>query len=97
MWTTLVTSSIFADVALRIVIEGDSYAWHATRSAFAADCDRYTGLIAADWLVLRPTWRAVTKTPQRLRRQFSDVVALREGQRDRAAGVVCPHCLRDAA
>lgn len=76
-----------ADRSLRIVIEADSYAWHASRLAFARDCDRYSSLIAADWLVLRLTWRAVMLHPERTRRQVAAVVALRQAQLGCATGL----------
>ena len=82
-----------ADESLRIVIEADSYAWHSSRRAFSRDCDRYTALIADDWLVLRLTWRAVMLNPERTRRQVAAVVALREAQLGLAAGL-CRQCLR---
>ena len=84
-----------ADRSLRIVIEADSYAWHSSRMAFSRDCDRYSSLIADDWLVLRLTWRAVMLHPERTRRQVAAVVALREAQLGWATGV-CRQCLRAA-
>ena len=67
-----------ADESLRIVIEADSYAWHASREAFSRDCDRYSALVADDWLVLRLTWRAVMLEPERTRRLVAAVVTLRQ-------------------
>lgn len=48
-----------ADPARRIAIEGESFEWHSDRQAFARDCERYSELAAADWLVLRFTWGQV--------------------------------------
>ncbi|GAB96174.1 very-short-patch-repair endonuclease [Kineosphaera limosa] len=74
-----------ADRALRIVLECDSYAWHSSRRAFSRDCERYSGLVAQDWLVLRLTWRAVILQPARVREQIAAVVALRQAQQRFAA------------
>ncbi len=85
-----------ADESLRIVIEADSYTWHGSRIAFSRDCDRYTGLIADDWLVLRLTWRAVMLHPERTRRLIAAVVALRRAQLGWASGL-CRQCLQAVA
>ena len=52
-----------ADPLRRIAIEAESYEYHADRQAFARDCERYTELAAADWLVLRLTWNQVRFRP----------------------------------
>lgn len=44
------------DLRRRIVIEADSWEFHSGRSAFRADCLRYTVLTVAGWTVLRFTW-----------------------------------------
>jgi very-short-patch-repair endonuclease len=48
-----------ADPVRRIAIEADSFAWHGSREALAADCRRYDELIRAGWLVLRFAWEQV--------------------------------------
>ena len=45
--------------ALRIVVEADSWTFHATRSAHARDCARYNLLVVHGWRVLRFTWEQV--------------------------------------
>jgi very-short-patch-repair endonuclease len=45
-----------ADVGRRIAVEADSYTYHANRTAFTDDCERYDQLGVAGWLVLRFTW-----------------------------------------
>jgi very-short-patch-repair endonuclease len=44
------------DERLKVAVEGDSYTYHGTRAAFAADCARYDELVRAGWLVLRFAW-----------------------------------------
>jgi very-short-patch-repair endonuclease len=55
-----------ADRRRRLVIEGDSYTHHGTRSAFVRDCERYDALVADGWTVLRFTWEHVMRTPERV-------------------------------
>lgn len=52
-----------ADSTRRIVVEGDSFAHHASPEAFARDCIRYTELTVAGWTVLRMPYRAVVDDP----------------------------------
>ncbi|WP_112248861.1 hypothetical protein [Kribbella monticola] len=44
---------------LRIAIEADSFAHHATRDSLRRDCRRYTSLAAEGWLLLRYSWEDV--------------------------------------
>jgi len=48
-----------ANPLLRIAIEADSFAHHATREALRNDCRRYTSLAANGWLLLRYSWEDV--------------------------------------
>ncbi len=52
-----------ADEALCIVIEADSFEFHATRKAFDRDCRRYNGLVVRGWLVIRVSWEQVMFEP----------------------------------
>lgn len=45
-----------ADVALRIVIEGDSFEFHSHPADFRRDIRRYTALVREGWRVLRFCW-----------------------------------------
>jgi very-short-patch-repair endonuclease len=47
------------DSGRRIVLEADSWEFHAGRDAHARDCRRYTLLVVHGWMVLRFTWRQV--------------------------------------
>jgi very-short-patch-repair endonuclease len=69
-----------ADRARRLVIEGDSYTHHGTRSAFRADCDRYNDLIAAGWMVLRFTWEHVVLRPERVLRVVVETIGRIDGR-----------------
>lgn len=50
----------------RLVVEADSYEWHADRAAFERDRRRDQLLAAAGWRVLRVTWRQLTGEPHRV-------------------------------
>ncbi|NPD06656.1 DUF559 domain-containing protein [Nocardioides sp. zg-1308] len=45
--------------ALRVVLEADSWTFHATRAAHARDCARYNLLVIHGWRVFRFTWEQV--------------------------------------
>ena len=47
------------DRGRRVVLEADSWEFHAGREAHARDCRRYTVLVVHGWTVLRFTWRQV--------------------------------------
>ncbi|WP_088285547.1 DUF559 domain-containing protein [Kineosporia sp. A_224] len=77
-----------ADAQLRLVVEGDSYSYHGTRAAFAADCARYDELVRARWEVLRFAWEHVMFEPGWVVDVVRDVVRARRaelGRRRRAA------------
>lgn len=61
------------DAERRIVVEADSYEFHASREALARDCRRYTALVVRGWRVVRFTWREVMFEPDYVR---STLVAL---------------------
>jgi very-short-patch-repair endonuclease len=44
---------------LRLVLEADSWTFHATRKAHRRDCARYNLLVVRGWRVLRFTWEQV--------------------------------------
>lgn len=52
------------DVGRRLVIEAESWAFHAGKEAFQRDCWRYTVLVGEGWTVLRFTWWQVTYRPE---------------------------------
>ncbi|MBM6404505.1 hypothetical protein JQN72_09655 [Phycicoccus sp. CSK15P-2] len=66
-----------ADERLRIVVEADSSEFHAGRADFARDCERYSRLTVAGWLVVRVPWVVAMHHPERLRQWLERAVALR--------------------
>ena len=64
------------DSGRRVVLEADSWEFHAGREAHARDCRRYTLLVVHGWIVLRFTWRQVMHEADFVRRCL---VALLEG------------------
>jgi very-short-patch-repair endonuclease len=48
-----------ADPALRLVLEADSFAFHASRQALRRDCRRYVNLAMRGWTLLRFSWEDV--------------------------------------
>jgi very-short-patch-repair endonuclease len=63
------------DVERRVVLEADSWEFHATKDAFQRDCWRYTSLTADGWLVLRFTWWQVMDQPDWVREVLERIVA----------------------
>ena len=51
------------DVNRRVVLEADSWRFHASRQGHARDCRRYNALVLDGWLVLRFTWDQVMHSP----------------------------------
>lgn len=51
------------DPLRRIVIEADSWAFHADKQSHDRDCARYNAMVSAGWLVLRFTWPQVVFSP----------------------------------
>ena len=51
------------DADRRLVLEADSWEFHATKEAFKRDCWRYTALTVDGWTVLRFTWWQVMDNP----------------------------------
>jgi very-short-patch-repair endonuclease len=74
------------DEQLRIVLEADSFEFHAQRKDFSRDCRRYDELVARNWLVLRFTWEQVMFEPEWVARVITDVVRLRRGKPGRVTG-----------
>jgi very-short-patch-repair endonuclease len=56
-----------ADEGRRLVIEAESFEFHATRRGFRRDVRRYTELAVFGWTVLRFTWEDVTLQPHYVR------------------------------
>jgi very-short-patch-repair endonuclease len=62
----------------KVVVEIDGYQTHGTRRAFENDRARDAALAAKGWIVLRFTWRQLTKHPELVLVQLAQVLALRD-------------------
>ncbi len=60
----------------RVVLEFDSYAFHATRAAFERDRRRTAALTRARYVVLRTTWQELTREPHALVARTAEALAL---------------------
>lgn len=65
------------DCELMIVVEAESFEFHADRAGFRKDVRRYTLLAADGWLVLRFTWEDVMLRPDYVRDVLARVVDAR--------------------
>ena len=69
------------DEVLGIVVECDSWTYHAEKSAFARDMERYNTLALAGRLVLRIGRPLAVSDPDQVRTHLAAAVALRKGTR----------------
>lgn len=51
-----------------VILEADSWGFHASKEAHDRDCVRYNTFVAAGWLVLRFTWPQVMFAPRYVER-----------------------------
>jgi len=65
----------------RVVLEFDSYAFHATRAAFERDRRRDATLTRAGFLVVRTTWRELTEQSHALVARIAEALALAKARR----------------
>jgi very-short-patch-repair endonuclease len=63
----------------RVVLEFDSYAFHATRAAFERDRRRTAALTRRRYVVLRTTWRELTQASHALIARTAEALALSAG------------------
>lgn len=68
------------DAGRMIVVECDSYEWHAQPEQFRADVRRYTELSVAGWLVVRLVWEDVMHKPDQVRAILRKAKALAEAR-----------------
>ena len=59
----------------RVVLEFDSYAFHATRAAFERDRRRTAALQRGRYVVRRTTWRELTRQPLALVARTAEALA----------------------
>jgi len=57
----------------RIVIEAESWGWHADQQTHSRDCVRFTLLTLAGWRVFRFTWEQVMNSPSFVRRVLAGI------------------------
>ena len=69
------------DRGRRLVLEADSFEFHATRKGFRKDVRRYTSLVVLGWTVLRFSWEQVMLEPDFVRWALSSWLAARSGSR----------------
>ena len=53
-----------ADPVRGIVLEADSWTWHAEKWDHDRDCGRYNAMVVAGWVVLRFTYEHVMHAPE---------------------------------
>jgi very-short-patch-repair endonuclease len=63
------------DERLRLVIEAESWSWHADQQTHSRDCVRFTLMTVAGWTVLRFTWQQVMHSPSYVRSVLSHLLA----------------------
>lgn len=68
------------DVERRVVVECDSYEWHAQPEQFRADVRRYTELTVAGWIVVRLVWEDVMFKSDEVRAILRRAKVLAEGR-----------------
>lgn len=72
----IVVHADLADPLLGMALEAESWEHHGKRqSDFERDCERYTLLAAAGWLVLRFTWRQVIHQPDWVTTRIREAMA----------------------
>jgi very-short-patch-repair endonuclease len=76
------------DPDLRVVLEAESYEFHALPEAFSYDLRRYSAMVRAGWVVLRFGWDDVMHRPDAVRSTIRDVV-----RRQQQAVRQCPRCV----
>jgi very-short-patch-repair endonuclease len=67
------------DVDLQVIVECDSWTYHAEKSAFRRDLERYNELSLAGWLVLRVDRDHAVSRPDYVRELLVRAVAARSG------------------
>jgi very-short-patch-repair endonuclease len=79
-WATTVGGVTYhpdlADPFRALVIEANSWAFHAGKAEHDADCVRYNALVTAGWTVLRFTWEQVMFSPDVVVRTVRAAMAL---------------------
>ena len=64
------------DARLRLVVEAESFGFHADRHSLARDVRRYTGFARLGYTIVRFTWEEVMFDPDYVRAALADLVAM---------------------
>ncbi|MFC4787230.1 hypothetical protein ACT8ZV_22325 [Nocardioides sp. MAHUQ-72] len=75
-WVGDIGRADLMDRRLGLVIEAESFEFHADSDSFGRDVRRYTGFARAGWIVVRFTWKEVMFDPDYVRAVLTDLVAL---------------------
>ena len=75
------------DQRLRLVIEAESFGFHADRASLARDVRRYTGFARLGFTIVRFTWEEAMFDPDYVRSVLADLVALGPRVRPRPGAV----------
>lgn len=75
------------EAAARLVLEAESFEFHALPEAFAYDLRRYTAMVRAGWVVLRFGWDELMHRPDEVRATIEAVL-----RRQQRAVRACPRC-----
>jgi very-short-patch-repair endonuclease len=73
---SLVLHPDLVDRRHRIVFEADSFEFHTTKSAHDLDCERFTALALAGWIVIRFSWEQVMLRPDYVRAVLTELAAV---------------------
>ncbi|WP_344147057.1 hypothetical protein [Nocardioides koreensis] len=87
-WVGDVGRADLMDRRLGLVIEAESFEFHADSASFGRDVRRYTLFVRSGFIVVRFTWKDVMLDPDYVRAVLADLVA--QGPYGRA--VRCPSC-----
>ena len=87
-WVGDVGRADLMDRRLGLVIEAESFEFHADSASFARDVRRYTLFVRNGFIVVRFTWKDVMFDPDYVRAVLTDLVA--KGPYGRT--VRCPSC-----
>ncbi len=69
------------DASRRVVLEADSWRFHASRQGHSRDCRRYNALALGGWLVLRFSWDQVMHSPDYVHQVLAELAAQPLGPR----------------
>jgi len=62
----------------RVIVETDGHGTHSTRQAFEEDRRRDQRLMAAGWIVMRVTWRQLTRNPEEVLDRLGQLLRRRQ-------------------